>query len=603
MGDVMRIGNASGYLGDRADAASELVEGGPLDVLTGDWLTALTPYQLARRRLAHGPGSGYAPTFLDQLDSVLGACLRRGIRIVSNAGGLDPQGLAHAVEELARTRGLRPRVAYVDGDDLMPHLERLAGTGERLANSSTGEAFGALRVPPLTANAYLGAFGIKTALDAGADVVVTGRVTDPSMVVGAAAWRFGWTPDDLDALAGATVAGHLVECGTQVTGGNYAFFDDVPGVEHVGFPIVEVAPDGSAVLTKHKGTGGRIDVGTVTSQLLHEVEGCLYPGPDVVTRLDTVRFVPDGPDRVRVLGARGEAPPTRLKVELSFPGGFRTTLLLVLTGLHLEEKAALVERQLFAGFPDGRGTFDDVVVQVLPHRHGDGDPEDLWQAQAELRVTVRSSDPTLVGDFTERATQLPLGSVPGLFLRTPVPEPAPVGVHWPTLVAHDEVEHRVHVLEAGTDETAVTVPTTTAREPFVAVAPDAEDVGEEDWGATVPGPLGRLVGARSGGQGDNLAVGVWARPDLPDPDAVYRWLRQTLTGTRLPQLMPECYGLVVDRYSLANVRAVNFVVRGMLGRTVAEATAYDPQGKGFGEYLRARHVDLPVLLLTEGDAG
>jgi hypothetical protein len=606
MAEVVRVGNASGFYGDRLSAAAEMVSGGPLDVLTGDWLAELTMYVLARRRLKRGPGTGYAGTFLDQLAEVLAPCLSRGIRIVSNAGGLDPRGLTQAITDLALGRGLRPRVAFVDGDDLMPHLDELLDAGERLVNLDTGEQFADLGVRPLTANAYLGAFGIKAALDAGADIVVTGRVTDASVVVGPAAWRFGWGPDDLDQLAGATVAGHLIECGTQVTGGNYAFPEQVPGLEHVGFPIAEIAGDGSAVITKHRDTGGLVDVGTVTAQLLYEVEGPLYAGPDVVTRFDTLRLTPDGPDRVHVTGARGEAPPDRVKVALNYPGGFRTTVSFVLTGSDLTAKAALVERQLFAAVPGGRAVFDDVDVVLLPHgdQGPEGDPVDLWHAQAELRVTVKSRDPNVVGRaFTARAVELTLSSVPGLFLPGPPPEPASFGVYWPTTVRPEAVPQRVTLVEPEGDR-VTDVAWSTGRQPFVASVPDLEpDPVGTDWGATVRGPLGRLVGARSGDKGGNANIGLWVRPDLPDPDSAYAWLLRAVTPATLPALLPEAHGLRVDRFSFPNLRAVNFVVRGLLGRGVAENTALDPQGKGLGEYLRSRHVDLPAVLLDGGEAG
>ncbi|MFI5099786.1 MAG: acyclic terpene utilization AtuA family protein, partial [Actinomycetes bacterium] len=298
----VRIANCSGFFGDRLAAAREQVEGGPIDVLTGDWLAELTMLILARQRLAHGPGSGYARTFLTQLEEVLGGCLERGIKVVSNAGGLDPAGCAAAVSELAARLGLAPRIAYVEGDDLLARLTdpgavgAIAGGADVLRNTDTGEPYAVLGMPPLTANAYLGGFGIAAALRAGADVVVTGRVTDAALVVGPAAWWHGWAPGDLDPLAGAVVAGHVIECGAQATGGNYAFFEEVPGLAHVGFPIAEVAADGSSVITKHPGTGGLVSVGTVTAQLLYEIDAPAYRNPDVTARFDTITLEQAGPD-------------------------------------------------------------------------------------------------------------------------------------------------------------------------------------------------------------------------------------------------------------------------------------------------------------------
>jgi len=317
----LRVGNASGFYGDRFSAWQEMLDGGDLDVLTGDYLAELTLLILGRDRM-RDPELGYARTFLRQLEGTLGTAQERGVRIVTNAGGLNPAGLAAAVRSLAERLGLDLRVGYVEGDSLR-------------------------RPDALTANAYLGAFGIAAVLDAGADVVVTGRVTDASLVVGPAIARFGWDRNDLDALAGATVAGHLLECGAQVTGGNFSFFTELPdGGHRPGFPLAELHADGSSVLTKHPGTGGAVTVETVTAQLLYEVGGPAYLGPDVVTHLDSVHLAPDGPDRVRVSGVRGTPPPETLKVGVNNLGGFRNSMTFVLCGLDIPAKAALVRGQL-----------------------------------------------------------------------------------------------------------------------------------------------------------------------------------------------------------------------------------------------------------------
>lgn len=628
----VRIANASGFYGDRVSAAAELVAGGPLDVLTGDWLAELTMLILARSRLKRGPGGGYARTFLAQLDDVLDACLARDIRIVSNAGGVDPAGLAAAVQELAVRHKAKPRVAYVTGDDLVPRFDQLSSSGEAWVNLDTGERFATTGQAPLTANAYLGAFAIRDALAAGADIVVTGRVTDASLVVGPGAWFHGWGPTDLDALAGATVAGHLVECGTQVTGGNYAFFDDVPGMEHLGFPVVELAADGSCVVTKQPGTGGLVSRGTVTAQLLYEVDGPRYLGPDVVTRFDTVQLVDDGPDRVRVTGARGEPPPDRLKVALNYLAGERTTVTFVLTGADPQRKAAVVLEQLFAAVPGGREAFDDVDVQLLPHA---GDPLPLherpadvrgvgtvdtvstlgrseWAAQAELRVTVTSRDPDLVGRaFTARAVELTLASVPGLFLPGPPPASRPLGVYWPTTVAAAAVTPEVWLVEptlaTGSSPPAVRVPPVASHSEPTGTPAEADSGEHRSAPAMVPDgptcrvPLGRLVGARSGDKGGTANIGLWVRHDAPDVDGGYAWLLATVTPQRLPDLLPEAAGLDVAVHRFDNLRAVNVVVRGLLGRGVAENTSVDPQGKGLGEYLRSRVVDVPEALLLSND--
>ncbi|CAM5735176.1 hypothetical protein STENM223S_05060 [Streptomyces tendae] len=363
---VLRIGNASGFYGDRFDAVREMLTGGPLDVLTGDYLAELTMLILGRDRLKD-PGAGYARTFLRQLEECLGLAHERGVRIVANAGGLNPAGLADAVRALAERLGIPVRVAHVEGDDLT-----------------------AAHPGALAAHAYLGGFGIAACLRAGADVVVTGRVTDAALVTGPAAAHFGWGPAEHDRLAGAVVAGHVLECGAQATGGNYAFFRD-GDVRRPGFPLAELHADGTFVVTKHDGTGGFVDVGTVTAQLLYETGGARYAGPDVTTRLDTVRLTQDGPDRVRVEGVRGEAPPPTLKVGLNRLGGFRNEVAFVLTGLDVEAKAALVRDQMAPAL----GKVADVRWDLARTDRPDAPTEET--ASALLRLVVRDPDQQVVG--------------------------------------------------------------------------------------------------------------------------------------------------------------------------------------------------------------
>jgi hypothetical protein len=358
------VANCSGFLGDRIAAAREVLAGpSPVDVLTGDYLAELTMLILWKAR-QKDPALGYATTFLRQMDDVLGTCLDRGVKVVANAGGLNPHGLADALRALGERLGLSPAIAVVDGDDLVDRLGALQAAGEELAHVDTGRPLRDAGAAPVTANAYLGAWGIADALAAGADVVVCPRVTDASLVVGPAAWWHGWERTDWDRLAGAVVAGHVLECGPQATGGNHPFLDELPDDRYPGFPLAEVAADGSCVITKQPGSGGAVTVGTVTGQLLYEIALPAYLGPDVVARFDTVGLEGDGPDRVRISGVRGEPPPDRLKVAINLPGGFRNSMTMVITGLDVERKAARAEAMLWDVL-GGREQFDAVDVQLL----------------------------------------------------------------------------------------------------------------------------------------------------------------------------------------------------------------------------------------------
>ncbi|HET7524280.1 MAG TPA: acyclic terpene utilization AtuA family protein, partial [Acidimicrobiales bacterium] len=439
MNGAVRIANCSGFYGDRLSAAREMVQGGPIDVLTGDWLAELTMLILAKN-LLRDPATGYARTFVTQMEQVMGECLDRGIKVVSNAGGLSPRGCADAVAAVAEKLGLDPVIAYVEGDDLVPRLEELRNAGVAFTNMDTGEPLGERQV--MTANAYLGGWGIADALSRGADIVVTGRVTDAALTVGPAAWRHGWSRDDWDPLAGAVVAGHVIECGTQATGGNYSFFSEVPGLEHPGFPIAEVLADGSSVITKHDGQGGAVTVGTVTAQLLYEIGGPAYANPDVTARFDSIRLDQEGPDRVRISGVTGEPPPATAKVALNYQGGWKSTTVLYLTGLDIEQKADLVERALWAEVP--KQSFQDVDVQLL--RTDKEDPASNEEAVAQLRITVKDPDERKVGRaFSSKVTELALASYPGLFGGGLTAGAQAYGVYWPATVPADVIWQEVVV--------------------------------------------------------------------------------------------------------------------------------------------------------------
>ena len=561
---AVRIGNCSGFYGDRLSAMHEMLTGGELDYVTGDYLAELTMLILGRDKMKN-PDRGYAKTFLTQLEECLGLAVDRGVRIVANAGGLNPAGLADAVRALAQRLGIPARVAHVEGDDLLPRAAEL-GLGT-----------------PLTANAYLGGWGIADCLTAGADVVVTGRVTDASVIVGSAAAHFGWGRTDYNQLAGAVVAGHIIECGVQATGGNFAFFTEVPDLTYAGFPLAEVYADGSSVITKHPGSGGLVSVDTVTAQLLYEITGARYANPDVTARMDSIELSADGPDRVRISGVVGEPPPPTYKVSLNSIGGFRNSMTFVLTGLDIEAKADLVRRQLEAAL-----TVKPAELQWTLARtdHPDADTEEA--ASALLTCVVRDPDPANVGrQFSAAAVELALASYPGFTSTAPPGDGQVYGVFQPGYVDAAQVPHvAVHA-----DGSRAEIPCAT--ETLALALADSPALPEPlPAGPTRRAPLGVIAGARSGDKGGSANVGVWVRTDEQ-----WRWLANTLTVELLKQLLPETADLAVTRHVLPNLRAVNFVIEGILGQGVAYQARFDPQAKGLGEWLRSRHVDIPERFL------
>jgi Acyclic terpene utilisation family protein AtuA len=562
--DPVRIGNCSGFYGDRLAAMREMLTGGELDYLTGDYLAELTMLILARDR-AKSPDRGYAKTFVTQLEDCLGLALDHGVRIVANAGGLNPAGLAAAVRSLAERLGLNVRVTHVEGDDLLTRAEEFG--------------FGT----PLAANAYLGAWGIVDCLNNGADVVVTGRVTDASVIVGPAAAHFGWGRTDYDALAGAVAAGHVIECGTQATGGNFSFFTEVADLTYAGFPLAEIHADGSSVITKHPGTGGAVSVDTVTAQLLYEITGARYANPDVTLRVDSIALSGDGPDRVRIDGVVGEPPPPTLKVSLNSIGGFRNEMTFVLTGLDIDAKAELVQRQLEANLAVKPAELEWTLART---DHPDADTEET--ASALLHCVVRDPDPATVGrQFSSAAVELALASYPGFHATAPPGDGQVYGVFTAGYAEAAEVPHvAVHADGSRTD----IAPAGYTRELAPAEPPPLPEPLPPR--PTRRAPLGLIAGTRSGDKGGSANVGVWVRTDDQ-----WRWLAHTLTVERLRELLPETADLPVTRHVLPNLRAMNFVIDGILGQGVAYQARFDPQAKGLGEWLRSRHVDIPESLL------
>ncbi len=582
MTDAIRIANCSGFYGDRLSAAKEMVEGGPIDALTGDWLAELTMLILARTQ-AKRPGSGYARTFVTQMEQVMGTCLDQGIKVVSNAGGLDPDHCAEAVAEVADTLGLNPTIAYVNGDNLLPRLDELREAGIDILDLETGEPVAP--VDYISANAYLGAWGIVEALNRGADIVVTGRTTDAAIVAGPAAWHHGWARDDWDAMAGAVAAGHVIECGTQATGGNYSFFTEIPGLERAGFPIAEIEADGSSIITKHPGTGGAVTVGTVTSQLLYEIGPPGYLGPDVTARFDTMQLSQEGPDRVRISGTRGERPPGHLKVSMNAWGGYRSDIVLALTGLDIEAKAELLEAAFWEAAPIAPDAFASVTTTVVRTDHDD--PSSNEAATAQWRLTVKDSDERKTKAIAVGINDMALATIPGFYGLSGAGIGKPFGVHTSGLVSADLVPQHVAVLGGGRS-----VVESVAPEGGGAVAAVVPDLPEVPSGETRRVPLGTILGSRSGDKGGNANLGVFARSI-----EAYAWMAQELTVERMRELLPEAAGLSIDRHELPNLWSLNFVIHGILQEGVAASTRQDGQAKSLGEWFRARHADIPVRLL------
>lgn len=583
--DKLIVANCSGFFGDRFNAAKEMVEGGPIDVLTGDYLAELT-MAILLKDMFKDASRGYARTFLSQMEQVMGACLDKGIRVVSNAGGLNPKSLAQKLAETAESLGLHPKIACITGDDLMGRLKDLQAEGEDFVHLDKGIALSEDGGEPITANAYLGGWGIAEALRSYADIVVCGRVADAALTAGPAAWYFNWKKTDWDRMAGAYAAGHVIECGAQATGGNYSFMDEVPSYRNVGFPIAEIESDGAFVITKHPGTGGLVSVGTVTAQLLYEISSPRYLTPDVSVRFDTLELEQQGPDRVRATGVRGEPPPETAKVCMNILGGHRNSMTIVLAGLDIEKKAEIVKDTLFDAI-GGRDQFAVTDVQLI--RSGKPDPPTNDEAFAYLRFTVMDHDAKKVARLSSALVELALANIPGFALTAPPSKGTQAVVHWPSLVRGKYIRQTVSLPEGEIPVESVSVGEKTAE-----IKPSVPDIPDVPQGPTVRVPLGRAFATRSGDKGGNANLGVWAKT----PSA-YAFLREFLTVDKLKELLPDCAPFVIERYDLPNLLAVNFDIRGILGDGVAASTRSDPQAKTLGEYLRARVIEMPEAVIEK----
>ena len=545
--DTIKIANCSGYYGDKLSAAKEMVDGGPIDVLTGDYLAELTMAILFNQKMQRGADKGYVGTFLKQIKEIANTCKKKKIKIVTNAGGLNPSSMAAEIEKILLDMGIDLKVAYIDGDDLMPRMEELSDCGEMLINLDKNNPLADSGCHPLTANAYLGAWGIKDALDRGADIVVCPRVTDAAVVIGPAAWKFGWRRENYDELAGALAAGHIIECGCQATGGNYSFFKEVPSFDNVGYPIAEIENDGSFTITKHPGTGGLVSVGTVTAQLLYEISSPSYINPDVVSHFDALKIKQISKDRVYVSGCKGSSPPNKHKVCINLAGGYRNGIDLILTGMDIKEKSEAFLDALFNSV-GGREQFDEVSVNL--HRTDKENPNSNEEAMATLSLSVKSKDPELVGRlFSAKIIELSLANYPGFFSAGGGKKPGPVIVYWPALVGSEHITEYVHLNGKVTE----IIPSSQLNLNDVFYQKNVEDISPIPSGETKRCLFGQIYGARSGDKGGCANIGVWAKTDLS-----YSFLYDFLTVEKLKELMPDLNRFKIDRYELSNINSLNF---------------------------------------------
>ncbi len=451
MSRIVRVASGQGFWGDWLEAPRRQVEGGPVDYLMLDYLAEVT-MSILQKQKERDPRMGYARDFVGAMESVLPAVAGRGVRVIANAGGENPPACAAAVREIARGHGASIPIGVVTGDDLLPRLDELIAEGHPLANMETGEPLSTIRDRVLSANAYIGSEPIVEALRRDARIVITGRSTDTALTMAPLRHEFGWSATDWDRLAAGIVAGHIIECGAQCSGGNCLVdWRDIPDLPDVGYPNVEGREDGSFVVTKHPGTGGRISVATVTEQLVYEMgDPTSYITPDVVADFTTIRLESDGPDRVRVFGIGGRPSTDKLKVSIAYRAGFKAVGTLVYAWPDALEKASVADRVLRERLDRLGLHFDQVLTEFVGASATHGvlsgpPPADLPEVQ--LRIGVRGADRAAVERFTRELAPLVLNGPPSVTgFAGGRPKVEELVAYWPALVDKRVVRTQVEVL-------------------------------------------------------------------------------------------------------------------------------------------------------------
>ena len=577
--NTIKIANCSGFYGDRLSAAKEMVDGGPIDVLTGDYLAELTMAILYGQKIQRGEKAGYVGTFLKQLKQIASSCSEKNIKVVSNAGGLNPKSMADEVKNILDSEGLNLKVAYIDGDDFMDKFDELKKNGEELKNLDTGASLFKQSLPAVSANYYLGCWGIKKALDEGADIVICPRVTDAALVMGPAAWKFNWSRDDYDKLAGSLAAGHIIECGAQATGGNYSFFKEVPSFQNVGFPIAEIEESGNFKIYKHKGTGGLVSTGTVTAQLLYEISSPKYLSPDVIAHFDSLKIEDLGDDKVFISNVKGSPPTNKHKACINLAGGYKNSMELIVTGLDIEEKAKIFTDELFRSL-GGKDEFDDVSIQLI--RTDKEEPLTNEEAMAILKIDVKSSSPEKVGRiFSAKVIELALANYPGWTAQSEIKQASPFISYWPALVDSKNVKEKLHF----NNESKVIEIEKHQEQPINLEKINIDEYVSKDIEKI---NFGRIFGTRSGDKGGCANLGVWAKDT-----SSFSYLYHFLTVEQLKKLLPDLERFEIERYELPNIFALNFYVKGMLENGVSSNNRKDGQAKSLGEYLGTKLIDCP----------
>ncbi len=594
MKKTIRIGNAGGYWGDDLDALKRQLTGGPLDYITMDFLAEITMSILQRQRKS-SPDLGYAVDFLDQLRECLPLIVKKKVRVISNAGGINPIGMGRKIIEMARSMGLDIKVGIVYGDDIVNQLYELTAAGEKFSNLETGESFFSYRSRITSANIYLGAEPVVKALDAGCQIIVTGRVTDTGITLAPMIHEFGWAMDDWDKMAAGIIAGHIIECGAQGSGGNITDWREVKSFHNIGYPIIEMDSTGEFVVTKHKKTGGLVSEKTVKEQLVYEMgDPSNYISPDGIARFDSIQLKQIGKDRVKVWGIKGKPEPDHLKVSMSYDDGWKSSGSVLVSGPHACDKAKVIADILWAKL---RHKYEATRTEVIgtgsiwPRAFATDDTSEVL-----LRFSVLDQSFEKVRDFGKALPTLILSGPAGMAVTTGGrPKPSSVVAYWPALIHRSRVKAKVLVVGTDGQESfyEITFPVRVQSQRSEAKEPPIKrKAGRKPAGRPMEIRLEDICYARSGDKGDTCNVGVLAR----SPE-IYEWLVEHLTAEHVREFFTGITRGKVVRFELDNLLGLNFLLEETLGGGGTRSLMIDPQGKTLAQALLQMKLRVPQSLL------
>lgn len=589
MKDKIVIANASGFWGDEGGAIARQIRGGHVDYLTMDYLAEITMIILAKQK-AKSEDAGFARDFVQYLRPLMQEIADKGITVIANAGGINPGACARALEAAAADAGVTLPVAIVDGDDLQSRLPELVAGGCEFPHLDSGAPIGDLMAKVNSANAYIGARPIAAALAKGARIVVTGRTYDAASVLAPMVHEFGWSWEDYDRLAAGLLAGHLIECGAQVTGGNYTRWEEVPSYEDFGFPLVECSPDGSFVLTKHPGTGGLVSCRTAAEQVVYEIgDPRFYPSTDVVADFTSFRMEEIGPNRVSIRGVRGRMPTDTLKVSMTYEAGMKASAMVVVSGPDAVRKA---ERFGEIFWSRVKGDFEETRTEYLGYNAcwGESAAPAVAPNEIALKFGCRSFDKKSMESFARELAGIALAGPPGICGAGGRPTPQAAYGYWPALVPRSLITQRLFFDGKSEEFPCDQGPCSPIERP--AEGPEPACVN----GSRVRVPLGRIAHARSGDKGDVCNIGVIAlRPEF------FPEILREVTAEKVADFYRSLAKGKVTRYRLDNLCALNFTMQQALGGGGTLSLQLDNQGKTASQGLLTMEIEVAESLLGDSD--